>query len=63
MLTIRYGTADCAWGYPVVSAYNAKELDERKQAFRKHCVERHGFCGEDLEAWLDLQNWTLTMMR
>jgi hypothetical protein len=47
MLTARCGTADCVWGYQVASACDAQEMDECRDAFRQHCVERHGLSEDD----------------
>ena len=61
---IRCATPDCDWGFPMFSAFDEGELDQCRQAFRQHCIERHGLAEDDREvqAWLDIEHWTLGLI-
>ena len=63
-LAIRCGTPDCDWGFPMP---NLGELALKccYSAFQQHCVEVHGLREGDEEAFmhLDLEKWTLTLLK
>ena len=62
---IRCGTPDCDWGFPT------PDLGEISfnccySAFQKHCVEIHGVNQDnaaDCLMHLDLEKWTLTLVK
>jgi len=61
---IRCGTPDCEWGFPMPDL-GELALESCYSAFRKHCVEIHGLTDDDEEAhmFLDLEKWTLTLLK
>ena len=61
---IRCGTPDCDWGKKMCDL-GEEQLRLCYSEFRKHCVHRH-----DLQEWdatpqahLDLENWSLTLIK
>ena len=62
---VRCGTPDCEWGFPIPDL-GELALESCYAAFRKHCVEVHGLREDNLAdspMHLDLEKWTLTLMK
>jgi hypothetical protein len=62
---IRCGTPDCEWGFPMPELCELA-LESCYSAFRKHCVEIHGLRQDnvaDSSMHLDLEKWTLTLLK
>jgi len=62
---IRCGTPDCEWGFPMPDL-GEPAVEACYSSFRKHCVEVHGLQEGDLgdsRMFLDLGQWTLTLLK
>jgi hypothetical protein len=61
---IRCGTPDCDWGFHMPDL-GELALESCYSSFRRHCVEIDGLSEADSEAqvFLDLEKWTLTILK
>ena len=62
---IRCGTPDCGWGF-LMPDLGEMAVEACYSSFREHCAEVHGLREDDLadsRMFLDLNNWTLTLLK
>ena len=63
---IRCAKPDCVWGYsvPPVPEWTT-HFDRAREAFRQHCINRHGLDKDDTNfcIHLDVLKWTLELLR
>ena len=61
---IRCGTPDCEWRFAMPDL-GESAVEACYSGFRKHCVQVHGLNEDDpdLQVFLDLGKWTLTLLK
>ena len=63
---IRCAVPDCDWGHPMRPLIEwTYDLDGARDAFRQHCIERHGLSQDDTEwwVWVDIVRWTINLVK
>ena len=61
--TIRCGTTDCDWGFPMPDM-GELTLDACYSAFRRHCIDDYGLDeAKTADVFLSLEEWTLTLVK
>jgi hypothetical protein len=64
-LVIRCGTPDGEWGFPMPDL-GELAIEACYSSFRKHCVKVNGLQKDglqDSQMFLDLEKWTLTLLK
>jgi hypothetical protein len=64
-LIIRCAIPNCVWGYSMPSMEEwSTHPDHAREAFRRHCVQRHGLDTDDMDVWVhfNIVNWTMELV-